>query len=75
MTTSSCGILLHVGGYIIFNRVDSITDLGVVMDSRMSFSALAILGFVKRLLGEFRDLYVVCAPKACVRKLCVAAFL
>jgi hypothetical protein len=43
---------------IILDRVDSITDLGVVMDSRMSFSrhidvtvgkALAMLRFVKRL--------------------------
>jgi hypothetical protein len=43
-----------------------ITDLGVVMDCWMSFSrhidvtvgkTLAILGFVKRLSGEFRDPY------------------
>jgi hypothetical protein len=43
---------------IILDCVDSITDLGVVMDGRMSFSrhidatvrkALAMLGFVKRL--------------------------
>jgi hypothetical protein len=53
-------------GGIILDRVDSITDLGVVMDSRMSFSghievtvgkAMAMLGFVKRLTGEFRDPY------------------
>jgi hypothetical protein len=51
-------------GGIILNRVDSITDLGVVMDSRMSLSkqidvtvgkALAMLGFVKSMSGEFRD--------------------
>jgi hypothetical protein len=51
---------------IILDRVDSFTNLGVVMDSRMSFSrhidvtvekALAMLGFVKRLSGEFRDPY------------------
>jgi hypothetical protein len=49
---------------IILDRVDSITDLGVEMDSRMSFSrhidvtvgkALVMLGFVKRLSGEFKD--------------------
>jgi hypothetical protein len=45
---------------------DSITDLGVVMDSRISFSrqidvavgkALVMLEFVKRLSGEFMDPY------------------
>jgi hypothetical protein len=45
-------------GGIILDRVDSITDLGVVMDSRMSFSkhidvtvgkTLAMVGFVRRL--------------------------
>jgi hypothetical protein len=59
---------------IILDRVDSITDLGVVMDSRMSFSrhidvtvgkALAMLGFVKRLSSEFRDPYA-------LNPLCVA---
>jgi hypothetical protein len=52
-----------LGGFIP-DRVDSITDLGVVMDNRMSISidvtvgkALAMLGFVKRLSGEFRDHY------------------
>jgi hypothetical protein len=50
-----------LGGIIL---VDSITDFGVLMDSRMSFSrhatvgkVLAMLGFVKRLSGEFRDPY------------------
>jgi hypothetical protein len=51
---------------IILDRVDSITDLEVVMDSKMSFSrhidvtvgmALAMLRFVKRLSGEFTDSY------------------
>jgi hypothetical protein len=49
---------------ILLNRADSINDLGVMMDSRISFSrhidftvgkALAMLGFVKRLSGKFRD--------------------
>jgi hypothetical protein len=52
---------------IFFDHVDSITDLGVVMDRRMSLSrpidfmvgkALAILGFVKRLAGDIRDPYI-----------------
>jgi hypothetical protein len=52
---------------IMLDRVNYNTDLEVVMDSRMSFSrhidvtvgkALAMLGFVKRLSGEFRDLYI-----------------
>jgi hypothetical protein len=51
---------------IILDRVDSSTDLGVVMDRRMSFSrhidvtvgnALTMLGFVKRFSGEFRNPY------------------
>jgi hypothetical protein len=51
-----------LGGNIL-DRVDSINDLGVIMDSRMSFTghidvtvgkALAMLGFVKRLSCEFR---------------------
>jgi hypothetical protein len=54
---------------IILDRVTSIiTDLGVVMDSRMSFSrhidvtvakALAMLRFVKILSGEFMDPYTI----------------
>jgi hypothetical protein len=45
-----------LGGNIL-DRVDSINDLGVIMDSKMSFTghidgtvgkALAMLGFVKR---------------------------
>jgi hypothetical protein len=51
---------------IILNRVDSITDLGVVMDSRVSFSghidvmvgkALAMLRFLIKLSSEFRNPY------------------
>jgi hypothetical protein len=51
-------------GGIILGRVDSINDLGVIMDSRMSFTghidvtvgrALTMLGFVKRLSLQFRD--------------------
>jgi hypothetical protein len=50
----------------IFDRVDSINDLGVIMYSKMSFTghidvtvgkALAMLGFVRRLSCEFRDPY------------------
>jgi hypothetical protein len=55
-------------GGIIF--VDSITDFGVVMDSRMSFSrhatvgkVLPMLGFVKKLLSEFRDHVSFARPK------------
>jgi hypothetical protein len=52
-----------LGGNIL-DRVDSINDLEVIMDSKMSFTghiddpvgmALAMLGFVKRLSFEFRD--------------------
>jgi hypothetical protein len=51
-------------GAIILDRVDSINNLGVIMDSKMCFTghidvtlgkALAMLGFVKRLSCEFRD--------------------
>jgi hypothetical protein len=50
----------------ILDRVDSINDLGVIMDSKMYFTghidvtvgkALAMLGFVKRLSCEFWDPY------------------
>jgi hypothetical protein len=60
-------------GCIILDRVDSTTDLGVVMDSSMSFSrhievtvrkALAMLGFVKRMSGELSM-----APQRVQRKL------
>jgi hypothetical protein len=53
-------------GDIILDGVCSITELWVVMNGRMSFSkhidvtvgkALAMLGSVKRLSGEFRDPY------------------
>jgi hypothetical protein len=52
---------------IMLDRVNSNTDLEVVMDSRMSFSryidvtdgrTLTMLGFVKRLSGEIRDPYI-----------------
>jgi hypothetical protein len=51
---------------IILNCVDAITDLGVVMYSRMLLAeyidvtagkAFAVLEFVKRLSREFRDPY------------------
>jgi hypothetical protein len=54
-----------VGG-VILDCVDNFTEFGVLMDSRISFSkhidvtvvkALEMLGFVKRLTGEFRDPY------------------
>jgi hypothetical protein len=47
-------------------RVDEIKDLGVIMDGRMSFSphieaiiskSSRILGFIKRILREFRGPY------------------
>jgi hypothetical protein len=53
-TASPYLIFVHVGGGIILDRVDSINDLGVIMDSKMSFTghidvtvgkALANLGF------------------------------
>jgi hypothetical protein len=43
---------------IILDRIDSITDLGVVMDSRMPGGIGKMLAmFVNRLSGEFRDPY------------------
>jgi hypothetical protein len=56
----------YIFGGIIIDHVDSINDLGVIMDIRMSLTrhidvtvgrALAILRFVKRLSYEFKDLY------------------
>jgi hypothetical protein len=53
-------------GGIILDCVDSITDLEVVMDSRISFSkhidvtvgkALAMLRLMKRVSDDFRHLY------------------
>jgi hypothetical protein len=51
-------------GGIILDRVESINDLGVIMDSKVSFTghidvggALAMLGFMKRFCREFRDPY------------------
>jgi hypothetical protein len=53
-------------GAIILDRVGSINDFGVIMDSKMSFTghidvtfgkALAMLGFVKRLSCEFKEPY------------------
>jgi hypothetical protein len=49
-------------GGIILDRVGSINDVGVIMDSKISFTghiditvgrALAMLGFVKRLSSDF----------------------
>jgi hypothetical protein len=63
---------------IILDRVGSITDLGVLMDSRMSFSrhidvtngkAVAMLGFVKRLSGEFSILLGPFMCRLCTRSL------
>jgi hypothetical protein len=61
---------------IILDRVDSIDDLGIIMDSKMSFTghidvgrALATLGFMKRLSCESNDPYTLntlcfpCAPE------------
>jgi hypothetical protein len=56
---------VHVG--CILDRVVSINNLGVIMESKMCFTdghidvtvgrVLAMLGFVKRLSCEFRDPY------------------
>ncbi|XP_062713912.1 uncharacterized protein LOC134290736 [Aedes albopictus] len=51
---------------IVLERVNSIKDLGVIMDSKLSFNdhvtsttakAFAVLGFVRRNASEFRDAY------------------
>jgi hypothetical protein len=56
----------YILGGIILDRVDFINDLGVIMDSKVYFTghidvtvgkALTMLGFVKRLLCEFKDPY------------------
>jgi hypothetical protein len=48
-------------GGIILDRVNYINDLGVIMDSKVSFTGqihdTGILMFVKRLSCEFRDPY------------------
>jgi hypothetical protein len=53
-------------GGITLDRVESSNDLGVIIDSKMSYtghidvtvrSALVMLGFVKRLSYEFKDPY------------------
>jgi Reverse transcriptase (RNA-dependent DNA polymerase) len=53
-------------GSSTLERVVSITDLGVILDSKLSFrnhidatiaKGLAMLGFIKRLSSEFRDPY------------------
>jgi hypothetical protein len=58
-------------GDIILDRVDSINDLEVIMDSKVPFTghidvtvgkALAMLGFVKKLSFEFRDPYTLKTP-------------
>jgi hypothetical protein len=68
----------HFRGYMlrstILDRVDSITDLRVVMDNRMSFyryvtvgKALAMLNFVKRFQVS-AEILILLGPS------CVAAF-
>jgi hypothetical protein len=68
----TCSRLLHpiefsymLGG-IILDNVDFINDLGVIMDSKVSFTGLidvtvgrtlAMFGFMKRLSYEFQDPY------------------
>jgi hypothetical protein len=58
--------LLYMLGGITLDRVDSINDLGLILDSKMSFTghievtvgrALTMLGFVKMLSCAFRDPY------------------
>jgi hypothetical protein len=63
-------------GGVVLDHVDSITDLGVVMDSRAGClflsiidvtigKVLAMLRSVRRLSGKFMDLLcVICAPEA-----------
>jgi Reverse transcriptase (RNA-dependent DNA polymerase) len=55
---------LYAIGSSTLERVDSITDLGVVLDSKMTFKkhidvtiakGFAMLGFIKRLSKEFQD--------------------
>jgi hypothetical protein len=57
IASSNIEFLYMVGG-IILDRVNSVNDLGVIMDSKVSFTghidvtvgrAFAMLGFVKRL--------------------------
>jgi hypothetical protein len=57
---------LYILGGNILDCVDSINDLGVIMDSKVSFTGhidvtvgrtLAMLGFVKRFSCEFMDPY------------------
>jgi hypothetical protein len=54
-------------GGTVLDRVNSINDLGVIMDEKMNFSehidvmvgkAFAMLGFITRLSFEFRDPYI-----------------
>jgi hypothetical protein len=81
---------LYMLGGVILDRVDSLNDFGVIMDSKMSFTGhiyvtvgrvLAMLGFVKRYSCEFRDpytlktLYVPLVRPKLEYQLCVAAFL
>jgi hypothetical protein len=62
----------YMFGGIILDLVDSINDLGVIMDRKVSFSehidvtlekALAMLRFVKRLSCEFRVYVSLVRPK------------
>jgi hypothetical protein len=47
-------------GGTVLDRVNSINDLGVIMDEKMTFSehvAFAMLGFIRRPSLQFRDPY------------------
>jgi hypothetical protein len=57
---------LYMLGETVLDQVSSINDCGVIMDEKMTFSehmdvmvakAFAMLGFIRRLLLKFRDLY------------------
>jgi hypothetical protein len=70
-------------GGTVLDRVNSINDLGVIMDEKMNFSehidvmvgkAFAMLGFITRLSFEFRDpsevsLHVISLSEAGIRQL------
>jgi hypothetical protein len=65
----------HMLSWTVLDRVSSISDLGVIMDEKMTFSehvdvmvakAFALLGFIIRLSLEFRNPYTL---KSGIRKL------
>jgi hypothetical protein len=78
----------YVWGRIILDRIDSISDLRVIIGSKISFAehidvavgkALALLAFVKNISSDsytFKTLILfTCAPEVETRKFCVKVFL